>query len=126
MREPDLIYMDHQALQRISDQQVLNQYLIDLAKERYEAPVENHIKHRLIRIVRGEVHKLPKEKQELIHLRFWQDQTLKEMAQTLAISVQIVKEKLQEILETLRVEVTKVIQYHYRFDLEEILCLIDR
>ena len=126
MREPELIYMDHQSLQNISDQQVLNQYLIDLARERYEAPVENHIKHRLIRIVRSEVRKLPKEEQEFIHLRFWQDQTLKEMAQTLALSVQDVKEKLQEILKTLRTEITKGIQYHYRFDLEEILCLIDR
>ena len=126
MREPELIYMDHRDLQRISDQQALNQYLIDLAQERYEAPVENHIKHRLIRIVRSEVRKLSKEEQGLIHLRFWQDQTLKEMAQTLAVSVQDVKEKLQEILKTLRTEITKGIQYHYRFDLEEILCLIDR
>jgi DNA-directed RNA polymerase specialized sigma24 family protein len=125
--QPDLVYIDTEELQRISDKQVLDEYMAAQARERYEAPeVENLTLQKMIRIVREQVEDLPATDHELVYLKFWNDMPNDEIAELLFMSVEEVEVRLQNTFSVLRESILVAIRKHYRFEVEDIFRMMDR
>ena len=125
--QPDLVYLDQKELQRISDKQVLDEYIAAQARERYEAPeVENLTLQRVIRIVREQVEDLPATDHELVYLKFWNDIPNDEIAELLFMPVEEVEARLQIAFNLLRESILAAIRKHYRFEVEDIFRMMDR
>jgi DNA-directed RNA polymerase specialized sigma24 family protein len=126
--QPDLIYLDTEELRRISDQQVLDEYMAAKARERDETSdeVENLTLQKVIRIVREEVEKLPAMDHELVYLKFWNDMPNSEVADFLFIPVEEVEKRLESAFDILRGSILDAIRKHYRFEVEDVFRMMDR
>lgn len=62
-------------------------------------------------------HEMPAEQRELLRLRFWDNKTLKELSQSLSVSIENVRQRERKALQTLRrPHVIRLLRPYYDFD----------
>ena len=122
---PQLVFLSQKSLERAADKKVLDDYLTQKAREKYEDHKANLGFDHVVEILREEVERLPEIKREIIHLKFWEDQSDLKISQKLKMTVRQVQSLLKATLKTLRENILRALSQSYRFKSGEVLCFID-
>ena len=105
MHNPDspVAYLDQASMNRIADKHALDKYLKGLGGNSSEdRDFRFLVNPRLKKALRGIVSKLGKTDQQILYLRYWDDQCIDEISSALQIPEKEVNKRLIEILAKLR------------------------
>ncbi len=107
--QPDVVFVDHDTLTRIADQQAVDAYLRELNEDKI-APLERVLfAPRLSRQLRVLVSKLLPLEQELLQYRFWEGLTHKEISQEMGLSEEKVCTLIDHLLNDLQLSLFQIL-----------------
>ncbi len=108
--QPDLVYLDHAEIIKVTDQQAVDAYLRDLGGDEVVPVKTGLFASRLSKHLHVLISTLPAMERRLLHFKFWDDLTTKEISEEVGLAEAKVEMIISDLLNELQRNLSKVLR----------------